>query len=128
MPENTKYGRLDNHRRLMYAAYAKEVAMGPERKGGKVTFTIPEAAEVLGITRQAVYAAISAGQLKATEEGYGKKIEVEDLLGYGIRTGRDPNELITRIKEGTGASMSDLLLWVLAGLGGVYLFKKFLGE
>jgi len=103
--------------------------MGPEKKGEDLWFTIPEAAEVLGITRQAVYAAISAGQLTASEDAYGKRIHAQAIIGYGLRTGRDPKELLNRIQEeAEGVDIADLLLWVLGGLGLIYLFKKFLGK
>ncbi len=102
--------------------------MGPERKGQKVLYTVPEAAEVLGVTRQAVYSAISAGQLRTTDDAYGKKIPVEDVLGYGIRVGKDPEELVNRIQKQTGADFGDLVMWVLLGLGLYFLIKGLFGK
>ena len=69
--------------------------MGPERVGHDVWYTVPEAARALGITRQAVYSAIAAGQLPTTEDVYGKKIHVQHLLGYGIRVGKNPEDLLS---------------------------------
>ena len=102
--------------------------MGPERKGQDVWYSVPEAAKALGITPQAIYSAISSGQLPATDETYGKKIHVQHLLGYGIRAGRDPEDLVTRIQNETGADMGDLVMWVLIGLGLFFLLKGLLGK
>ena len=102
--------------------------MGPERKGENVWFSVLEAAKVLGVTRQAVYAAINAGHLPATDAKYGKKINVENLIGYGIRVGKDPEVLVNRVQEDTGGDVSDLLLWVLGGLGLFFLVKALLGK
>jgi len=102
--------------------------MTPEKVGENVYFTIPETAKALEITRQAVYAAINAGQLKATDGPGGKRIHAQDLVGYGLRTGRDPEELLKRVQEESGVELSDLLLWVIAGLGLYFLFKAFFGK
>jgi len=91
--------------------------MGPERKGENVLFSVSEAARVLGVSRQAMYQAINLGYLKATDEARGKKIHVQDLLAYGIKTGRDPKQLVENIQEATNAETRQMLGWVLGGLG-----------
>jgi len=102
--------------------------MSPEKQGGDVYYSIPEASNTLGITRQAVYSAVTAGHMKATEGPQGKRIHAQDLIGYGLRRGREPKELLESVQKESGADLSDLLLWVLAGLGLFYLFKTFLGD
>lgn len=97
--------------------------MTPEKEGQDVWFTATEVSKVLRVTRQAVYRAINSGQIPVHGEGYGRKIHVQDLLAYGIQTGRDPKVLVDRIQEDTGADAGDLVMWVLAGLGLVLLVK-----
>jgi len=101
--------------------------MTPQRDGDDYLFSVQEAADVLGITRQAVYAAINLGSLIAEEHKDGKKIRVQQLVGYGIQVGKNPVELVDRIKQMTGADLKDLLFWVLAGLGLAYLIKALIG-
>ena len=102
--------------------------MVPERRGQEMVYSVSEAAEVLGISRQAVYQAINSGQLTAQQGMHGRQVGVQELLGYGIRRGKDPNTLVHRIQENTGADVKDLLLWLLAGLGLVLLVKTLLGQ
>lgn len=101
--------------------------MGPEREGQEIRFKVTEAAKILGLTRQAVYAAINSGQLPAERTAAGFRINAQNLLGYGIRTGKDPKLLVARTQEETGADLEDLLVWVLAGLGLILLVKALLG-
>jgi len=91
--------------------------MAPERDGQDIKFSVAEAARILGMKRQAVYAAIKAGRLDATDVAYGKRIKASELIGYGIRAGRNPSELVNNIQNETDAGSGELLLWVLAGLG-----------
>lgn len=97
--------------------------MVPEKKETNYWFSVQEAAEVLGVTRQAVYAAISSGFLEAVAEVGGKKIKAQTLMGYGIRTGKNPGVIVERIEKMTNVDMRELLLWVLAGLGLILLVK-----
>ena len=62
--------------------------MAPQRHGQDVYFSVTEAARILGVSRQAVYAAINSGRLYATELGYGKKISASNLAVYGIQAGK----------------------------------------
>jgi excisionase family DNA binding protein len=101
--------------------------MGPEREGETFWFSVPEAASVLGLTRQAVYAAINTGQLPAKKTASGFRIGAQDLLGYGVRTGKDPQLLIRRAQEETGADLEDLLRLALIGLGLYLLVKALFG-
>jgi len=102
--------------------------MVPETEGQNVWFKVPEAAQVLGISRQAVYAAIQAGYLNATDRGSGLRVNVSDLIAYGIRRGNSPNDLVNKIQAQTEADSKDALLWVLAGLGLLFLIKGLLGK
>ena len=101
--------------------------MGPEREGQSYQFSVPEAANVLGLTRQAVYAAINAGQLSAKKTAAGFRVDAQELLGYGVRTGKDPQLLINRAQEETGANLEDVLRLALIGLGLYLLVKTFFG-
>ena len=91
-------------------------------------FSAPEAARILGVTRQAIYMAIKAGQLKAHSTKPHLRIDVQDLLSYGIRTGRDAEDLMNRVQEDTGADTNDLLMWLLGGLGLFLLIKALLNK
>ncbi|MFC2095525.1 helix-turn-helix domain-containing protein [Candidatus Bipolaricaulota bacterium] len=91
--------------------------MTPKRDAQDMLFSVAEAARILGMKRQAVYAAINANRLKATDETYGKKVKASDLIAYGIRAGRDPKDLVDEIQKETEAGSGEVLLWVLAGLG-----------
>jgi hypothetical protein len=101
--------------------------MTPKQQGQDMMFSVAEAARVLGMQRQALYAAINAGRLAATGEAYGKQIKASDLIAYGIRAGRDPGELVEAVKRETNADMYELLMWVLLGLG-LYALVKLLME
>ncbi len=102
--------------------------MGPERDGQDVWFSATEASRILGVTRQAIYMAITAGQLKEARPGSNRRIHAKDLIAYGIQTGRDPKDLVDRIQEDTGADAGDLVTWVLAGLGLFLLVKGLFGK
>jgi len=102
--------------------------MGPEAEGSNVWFKVQEAAEVLGVTRQAVYAAVKGGHLNATNRGSGLRVNASDLIAYGIRTGANPVELVSKVQEQSKADSKDALLWTLAGLGLVFLLKGLLGK
>ena len=102
--------------------------MGPQRTGQDVYFSVSEAARILGMPRQSVYAAINSGRLRATSEPYGKKIHVQNLLVYGIQAGKSLPELITAIQQDVKAEWQDVLFWLLAGLGVGWLIAKLLGK
>ena len=102
--------------------------MGPEQRGERWLFSAPEAARILGVTRQAIYMAIKANQLKVHSTKPHLRIDVQDLLSYGIRTGRNPEELVNRVREETGANTGELLAWVLGGLGLLLLISALLKE
>jgi len=91
--------------------------MTPQRDGQDLLFSVSEAARILGFKRQAVYAAINAGRLEATNETYGRKIKASDAIAYGIRAGKDPMEMIDNIRKETEASPGEVVGWVLIGLG-----------
>jgi len=102
--------------------------MPPEREGSDLWFSAPEAADVLGVSRQAVYAAMSSGQLRAEDKPQGKRVHVQNLLAYGIQNGKNPKDLVSRIEQHNGTDQQDLLLWVLGGLGLLFLIKTLLGK
>jgi len=91
--------------------------MTAQRQVQDVMFSVAEVARVLNMKRQAVYAAISAGRLRATNVPYGKQVKASDLIAYGIRAGKDPGELVEAVKREVNADMYDVLVWVLVGLG-----------
>ena len=91
--------------------------MTPQRDAQDILFSVAEVARILGMKRQAVYAAINTDRLEATNVQYGKKVTAPDLLAYGIRAGKDPKDLVTDIQNETNAGSGELLTWVLAGLG-----------
>ena len=102
--------------------------MGPQREGEKLLFSVAEAARILGMNRQTIYAAISAGRLASTGEAYGRKIDVQDLILYGIRAGKDPQALLEQIKEESKTDWGEIAFWLLAGLGVAWLITKLLGK
>lgn len=102
--------------------------MTPERKGEDMMLTVAEAARVLGMERQGVYAAINAGRLTATGEAYGRTIKASEVIGFGIRAGRrTPTELLKALEDETKADGRELLMWVLVGLG-LYALITLLGN
>jgi len=101
--------------------------MAPERDGENVWFTVQEAANVLSITRQAVYAAIQAGYLPAEDRGSGLRVNAADLIAYGIRRGDNALQLVNKVQAQSQADVKDALFWVLAGLGLLALVKGLLG-
>jgi hypothetical protein len=101
--------------------------MTPKQQGQDMMFSVAEAARVLGMKRQAVYAAINASRLPATGVAYGKQIKASDLLAYGIRAGRHPGELVEAVKREANSDMHELLMWVLVGLG-LYAFIALLKD
>lgn len=91
-------------------------------------FTVPEAARILGVGRQAIYDAVREGRLKAHGQRWSRRIHVADLLAYAIRTGKDPKAVIQRIQEERELSAWEVLGWVLLGLGLTWLLAEFLKE
>jgi len=102
--------------------------MTPTREGGKLHFTVQEAADVLGITRQSVYAAIRGNRLRANTQKYGTKIDAEELVKYGYQTGRNPQELLEKIREAGEMTWGEAAMIFLAALGVVWLLGKLMGE
>jgi excisionase family DNA binding protein len=102
--------------------------MATEVKRGKEWFTVPEAAKILGINKQSIYDAVKDGRLRATGEGWGRRIHAEDILAYGIRTGKDPELVIQQIKDRREVSLKQILAWILAGLGIAWLLTELFKE
>ena len=102
--------------------------MSPERDGQNIWFSAAEAADVLGLTRQAVYAAISAGHLQAKKTASGYRVDAESMLGYGIKTGKDPQVLLNRTQQETGAPLEELVRFALVGVGLYLLVKTLFGK
>jgi excisionase family DNA binding protein len=91
-------------------------------------FTVPEAARILGIGKQAIYDAVREGRLRATGEGWGRRVHAQDILVYAIRTGKDAQAVIQRMQKEREVSWPEILLWILAGLGLAWLLSEFLKE
>jgi excisionase family DNA binding protein len=87
-------------------------------------FTVPEAARILGVGRQAIYDAVREGRLKAEGQGWSRRIHVSELLAYAIRTGKDPKAVIQRIQEEREVSGWEILGWILLGLGLAWLISE----
>ena len=94
----------------------------------KEWFTVPEAAEVLGVSYHTLYDAIRKGRIKAAGRGWERRIHVEDLLAYALRTGKDPAKVIERLREDKKASWDEILAWILAGFGVAWLLSKILSK
>lgn len=95
-----------------------------EVKGGKEWFRVPEAARILGINKQSIYDAVKEGRLRAAGVGWERRIHVEDILAYGIRTGKDPERVIKQIQKKREVSLKQILTWILAGLGIAWLLTE----
>ncbi|MEM0488591.1 MAG: helix-turn-helix domain-containing protein [Candidatus Bathyarchaeia archaeon] len=87
-------------------------------------FTVPEAARILGVGRQAIYDAVREGRLRAEGQGWARRIHAADLLAYAIRTGKDPRAVVQRLQEEREVSLGDVLVWVLVGLGLAWLLQE----
>lgn len=94
----------------------------------KEWFTVPEAAEVLGVSYQAIYDAVRKGKLRAAGRGWERRIHVEDLIAYGVRTGKNPSQILERVREEKKASWDEILVWVLAALGIAWLLARVLSK
>lgn len=101
--------------------------MAPEQEREE-WFTVPEAAGILGIGKQAIYDAVRDGRLRARGEGWKRKIHAKDLLAYAIKTGKDPRAVIERIRKERDISLWEVLGWILVGLGLGWLLADLLRE
>lgn len=102
--------------------------MEEERGFEDVRFSVSEAAQLLEVSRQALYAAIQDGRLTATDDGAGLKVPASQLIVYGIRSGKDPSALIKRVQREAGSSWIDSLLSLLVGLGLVWMIASLLAK
>jgi excisionase family DNA binding protein len=100
--------------------------MTPRRDGENLWFSVAEAARILGVNRQAIYAAINTNRLRATDEAYGRKVDVRDLIAYGIRAGKDPVNIVKKIEAEAETDWWEIVFWLLAGLGLGWLITKLL--
>ena len=97
---------------------------------GSEWFTMAQTARILGVQRQAVYDAIVNGRMRATGAGWDRRINVEDIVAYTVKTGRDLTQVIERIqseaaREGQGEiSNKTILGWVIAAIGVAWLLKN----
>lgn len=87
------------------------------------TFSVPEAARILGVTPAAVNQAIRRGKLKALGEPRRRKIPASELVLYAARTGRDPREFAGRLRDMAGVSWKDVAVWILAVFGIALVLK-----
>ncbi|MEN3009670.1 MAG: helix-turn-helix domain-containing protein, partial [Candidatus Bipolaricaulaceae bacterium] len=92
------------------------------RVEGKEWFTVAEAARILGVGWQAIHDAVRKGRLRA--QGQARRIHGVDLLGYALRTGKDPRAVIQRLQEEREVSLGDAFLWILVGLGLAWLLGE----
>jgi len=102
--------------------------MGTEVQQEREWFTVPQAARILGIGKQAIYDAVKEGRLRATGEGWRRRIHAQDILIYAIRTGKDAQAVIQRMQKEREVSWQEILLWILAGLGLAWLLAELLKE
>lgn len=86
--------------------------------------SVPEVAQVLGTSRQAIYDAIKDGRIESNGAGWGRRIHVEQVFAYALKTGRDPSMVIARIQKIREVDWKELLGWVLAGIGLIWLLNK----
>jgi len=100
--------------------------MSPRRDGEDVWFSVAQAADILGVKRQALHMAITEGRLEATDKAYGREIHAKDLLAFGIRSGGDPNELARAVQKEADVDLWQMVVWVLAGLGLAWLIVTLL--
>jgi len=97
---------------------------------GKEWFTMSQTARILGVQRQAVYDAIVNGRMRATGAGWDRRINVEDIVAYAVKTGRDLTQVIEKIQTEAAAkgqgkiSEKTILGWVIAAIGVAWLLKN----
>jgi len=102
--------------------------MSPRREGKDVWFSVAEAAGILGVKRQALYMAINEGRLEARESIFGKQIHASNVLAFGIRRGSNPEELVKKVKELAKANQGEMVLWLMLGLGLLFLVASLLNK
>jgi excisionase family DNA binding protein len=89
---------------------------------------VSQAARVLGVSRQALYAAIKDGRLAAVDEGSGLRVPAAQLIAYGIRSGKEPTALVKSVQQEAGSTWIDSLVSLLIGLGLVWMVASLLGK
>lgn len=105
-----------------------KVQMERRQDQGREWFTVPEAARILGVGNQAIYDAVRDGRLRATGQGWKRRIHAQDILIYAIRTGKDVPEVVRRLQQERGVSWQEVLMWILVGLGLAWLITELLRE
>ncbi len=93
---------------------------------GTIWFSVPEAARILGVGKQAIYDAVRDGRLQAVGQGWSRRIHGHDLLAYAVRTKKDSRVVVGRVQEERGVSAFEVLGWALAGLGLGWLLAELL--
>jgi len=91
-------------------------------------FSVPEAAQILGASRQAIYDALKDGRIESDGAGWGRRIHVEQIFAYALKTGRDPSQVILKIQQAREVDWRELLTWILAGVGLIWLLNKVLKD
>ena len=85
-----------------------------------------QAAEILGVHVQSVYAAVREGRMAALGVGRARRIHASEVMRYALVTGRKGDDIITKLQQVIGEIDWDKVLhWVLAGAG-LYLLLKYL--
>jgi len=117
-----------------------------QREPGGLLFPVAEAAEILGVKRQTLYAAIDKGTMRYVGEGYGKKVRVQDVILHGLHAGKDMSKVLKAIYQrgiclweyedsrqssynmllgcGPDRLWGDILYWFLDALGIVWLVRR----
>jgi len=98
--------------------------MAQQRSDEREWFSVPETAQILGTSKQAIYNALKDGRIKSDGAGWGRRIHVEQIFAFALRTGRDPSQVILRIQQAMEIDWKELLRWILAGVGLAWVLNQ----
>lgn len=84
-----------------------------------------QAAHLLGVSRQTIYAAVKDGRMRSSGTGWERRIHAEDVFRYALRTGKDIQVVAQRMKaRRKELSWSLMYEWALEAAGLAWLSAK----
>ena len=98
--------------------------MAQKRLDEREWFSVGETAQVLGASRQTIYDALKDGRIESDGAGWGRRIHVEQIFAFALKTGRDPSQVVSKIHQIREVNWKELFMWVLAGAGLIWLLNK----
>ena len=100
--------------------------MTPTPMQGAEWFRVPQAARILGVTRQTIYAAVEDGRVRARGTGWDRRISGEEILKYALRTDRNIQSVAERMRQEKDNEISwkQIAAWGIAAAGLAWLLSR----